>query len=198
MPTFDGPNLLIILDSGVTEVDVEVDLYSDWKEFFKTGTNSRFSIAFRTEGGSPVSPTSNSGSYFYLQNQDGWRIRPPEEDINITVSGNLVAEDVTLPIVVPTVGDFTALVLGLQPISEASLVQAPDLALLRKAHTNRQYLVNVGTEAVPIWKWQTYDDDDTTILVDLDHFVEDPDGAQPIVSAGSVARRSKGGLILPP
>ncbi len=119
MPSFDGENLLITLDAGVTSVDAQTDLYSDWKEFFKTGTNSRFPLAFRASvGGDPLTPGLDAGAYFFLQNQLGWRIRPAEENATITLEGNLIAEDTTLPVVVPTVGAFTVLILGLQPITQ--------------------------------------------------------------------------------
>ncbi|MHC4321741.1 MAG: hypothetical protein ACYST3_05640 [Planctomycetota bacterium] len=80
---------------------------------------------------------------------------------------------------------------------EGALLNEADLALLRKAHTNRQELVNVGTEAVPDWRWRTWDDDDSTLLTDLDHYVQDADGNQIVILDGAVVRRSKGGLILP-
>ena len=118
--TFDGPNLRIIFPSGVTEIDAQ-DLYSRWKDWYKTGTNSRFPIAFTTSGGAGLPGGVDEGRYYTLQNQLGWRIRPPEEDINISVVGNLVPADDTLGttgIVVPTLGGFTALVLGIQPITQ--------------------------------------------------------------------------------
>jgi len=118
MPTFDGENLLIILDSGVTTVNAEIDLYSDWKEWALTGDNVKYPPAFRTIGGDPLSTTINAGSYFFLQNQYGWRIRPPEEDISIEIIGNLVAEDSNLDIITPTLGNFTVLVVGLQAVTQ--------------------------------------------------------------------------------
>ena len=118
MPSFDGTNLIITLDSGVTEVDVEVDLYSDWKEFFKTSDNSKFPLAFRTIGGDPLTPGSDAGAYFFIQNNLGWRIRPPEENTTILLTGNLAPEDSTLPILIPTIGSFQVLIAGLQPITQ--------------------------------------------------------------------------------
>jgi len=108
--TFDGDNLLIVLESGVSEIDAQVDLYSDWKEWFKTGTNSRYPVAFDTTGGDPVGPTQNVGRYFFLRNDNGWRIRPPEEDITINIIGGLYGRDDALDLVVPTVGSYTVLV----------------------------------------------------------------------------------------
>jgi len=119
MPTFDGEALIITLDSGVTEIDSSADLYKEWKLWALDG-NLRFPEALQTSGGEDVIPGSlSSGAYFFLQNQHGWRIRPPEEDINIAVTGNLIAADNTLPIIIPTIGDFTVLITGLQPITQS-------------------------------------------------------------------------------
>jgi hypothetical protein len=121
-PEFDGPNRRIILASGVTLVDVQPDLYSQWKEWVALDDNMKYPPAFRTIGGDPLTASITAGSYYFLQNQDGydWRIRPPEEDINILLTGSLAAEDPDRDIVVPTLGGFTALVLGLQPITQGA------------------------------------------------------------------------------
>lgn len=108
--TFDGENLLVLLPAGQTVVLAERELYSAWKEWVKTATNSRYPLAFRTTAGDPISPTQEQAAGFFIRNDLGWRIRPPEEDINISIEGSLYAEDTTLPIVTPTVGAFTVLV----------------------------------------------------------------------------------------
>jgi hypothetical protein len=120
MPTFDGENLVITLDSGITEVDAEVDLYSEWKAWTLLSDNAKYPPAFRSIGGDPLTPTLNAGSYFFLQNQYGWRLRPPEEDIQISLIGNLVGEDSTLPLFVPTIGAYTATVIGVQPVTQGT------------------------------------------------------------------------------
>lgn len=118
MPTFDGDELVITLDSGVTTIDVELDLYSAWKDWVLLSDNAKYPFAFRTVGGDPLTPGLSAGSYFFLQNQVGWRIRPPEEDINIKVIGNLVGENSDEDVVIPTIGAFTTSVVGLQPITQ--------------------------------------------------------------------------------
>ena len=118
--TFDGINLIITLPPGQILVDTERDLYSAWKRFMLADKeNMRFPIAFRgSEGGTPLTGSLDTGAYFFLQNQFGWRIRPSEEDITINFTGNLVPEDLSLPLIIPTIGDFTVLILGLQPITQ--------------------------------------------------------------------------------
>lgn len=116
--TFDGDNLRIILESGVTEVDIEQDLYSAWKTWFKSSDNSKYAVAFRTFGGDPLSASIDAGAYFIFQNQNGWRVRPAEEDLTVFFNGNIAPEDGDLSIVVPTLGAYTVLLLGLQPITQ--------------------------------------------------------------------------------
>ena len=115
--TFDGPNLRIILDA-VSALDIE-DLYSRWKDFSKTGNNSRFPFAFADSfGGNTLQVGLDAGAYFTLRNDLGWRIRPDEANRTVSVTGNLVAFDSTLPLTVPTTGAFTVLLNGLQPITQ--------------------------------------------------------------------------------
>jgi hypothetical protein len=119
--TFDGPNLRIILPAGENTINVESDLYSAWKQWvLSDSNNASFPPAFRASvGGDPLSPGIESGAYFFLQNQDGWRIRPAEENNTVSVIGNLVAEEPTLALTVPTLGAFTVLLNGLQPITQS-------------------------------------------------------------------------------
>ncbi|MEO2054745.1 MAG: hypothetical protein ABGX83_05540 [Nitrospira sp.] len=142
MPTFDGTNQLIILDAGVTTVDVEQDLYSAWKAWFKTPGNAKFPLAFRgSVAGDPLSLVLDIGGYFFLQNQLGWRIRPAEENATITFTGNLIAQNQALPIFVPTLGAFTVFVNGLQPITQnIDAVVAEQLRL----STGLKYLGETG------------------------------------------------------
>lgn len=118
MPTFDGENLIITLDSGITTVDVEIDLYSEWKEWILLSTNSKYPPAFRTVGGDPLTPGIDAGAYFFIRNDLGWRIKPPEENITVYIVGNLAPEDSGLDVLIPTTGAFTAAIFGLQPITQ--------------------------------------------------------------------------------
>jgi len=108
--TFDGDLLRITLPSATSEIDVQSGLYSDWKEWFKTGTNAKYPIAFETTGGDAISATQEVSPYFFLRNDLGWRIAPAEEDAEVTMVGNLYARDPDLDIFVPTSGDYTVLI----------------------------------------------------------------------------------------
>src|SRR3990170_3865545 len=117
MPTFDGNSLVITLDAGVTIVDAEVNLYKQWKLWQLAG-NLRYPQAFRTFGGDALTGAVDAGAYFMFQNQNGWRIKPPEESITILLTGNIAPEDSALPILIPTIGTYTVLIQGIQPITQ--------------------------------------------------------------------------------
>jgi hypothetical protein len=119
MPIFDGDNLIITLDSGITEVDIVDDVYEPWKDWMLASPlNRRYPAAFRPDGGNPLSSIINQGSYIFLNNLEGWRMKPPEEDITVYLTGNLAVEDNTLPAFIPTTGAFTAAIIGLQPVTQ--------------------------------------------------------------------------------
>jgi len=138
--SFDGDNLIITLNAGGANhtVDIETDVYSDWKVWVKIGTNSKYPPAFRTAAGDPLTPGIDSGGYFFIRNDLGWRIKPAEEDSTITVTGNLVPNDSSLPILIQTTGAFTVGVFGLQPITQA-VDQV--LATFDKQITDVQFLI---------------------------------------------------------
>lgn len=123
MPTFDGENKIITLDTptdGVLNVDV-ADLYSFWKQWAQAndGDELKWLPAFRTIGGDPLGGGLSAGAYFFLQNQAGydWRIISSDDDQTIYYTGNLVAEDPNEELINPTPGR-TVLHLGLQPVTQ--------------------------------------------------------------------------------
>jgi hypothetical protein len=101
--SFDGPAKLIVVNAGITELNVQADLYSAWKVWALLGNNSRYLQAFRSIGGDPMSSTTNVAGYFFLMN--GWRIRPQEADHQLVVTGNLFTEESDNPFI-PTIGDY--------------------------------------------------------------------------------------------
>ena len=116
---FDGPELTIILHAGGSVHTVEwVEVFSRWKEWVK-GTGHQYEPAFDILGGDPLTASLNAGTYVFLRNDLGWRIRPAEEDSTISVIGNIVGRDITLPLFVPTVGAFTVLINGIQQVTQS-------------------------------------------------------------------------------
>lgn len=107
--TFDGDALLIIMSGGTTEIDAQI-LYSDWKEWQLVDDNTKYYEAFRTIGGDPLGGSLEAGDYYFLRNDNGWRIRPQESNHELQINGNLFGNDTTIPIFVPTLGSFQVLV----------------------------------------------------------------------------------------
>lgn len=157
-PEFDGPTLTITLASGITSIDTQADLYSQWKEWVTIGDNAKYPPAFRTIGGDPLTPGITAGAYFFIQNQYGWRIRPPEEDTTIFVEGNLAPEDSSKPIVIPTIGTFRVLIVGLQPITQnvEALLEGQQVAAyngeisIDTVNGTPGTSYPIGTESVPV------------------------------------------------
>ena len=106
--TVDGPNLLLIAQAGVRDVDVQVDLYSDAKEHWLTDSDNRFNFPFRTIAGDPIRAGVIFSDAYFLQN--GWKIRPDEADHSLVFTGNLFLDAGEVgDIIVPTLGAFTVL-----------------------------------------------------------------------------------------
>ena len=189
MPTFDGTNRLITLDSGITSVDVQVDLYSDWKEWVLQG-NGQYPPAFSTLGGEPLSDVESIDGYYFLRNDLGWRIKPPEEDIEITITGNLYGTDPDLPVFITTFGTYDT-VISLQVSSSAKVItvetgtglsaeQDARLTLIEQILRNK-FITDPSTGVATVY------DDAGNVLISGDIF-EDAAGTQPYRGQGAERR----------
>jgi len=121
--TFDGVNRIIDVDFGVTELDAQIDLYSDWKEWvLETGSaNARYTQTFRTAAGDPIGPGKFIAPYFFLLN--GWVIRPHAADHELLIEGNLYADPFTNPIITPSSGSFTVAAIIERAVDAISLIE---------------------------------------------------------------------------
>jgi len=88
--TFDGPNKLILIGYGITDIDIKVDIYSDWKEWAELRDNLKYEAALRTVGGDPTVGSAFLGSTYFLIN--GWRIRTWEGNHELNMDGNLFVD----------------------------------------------------------------------------------------------------------
>jgi len=89
--TFDPSTYHIVVNEGVTELDVQVDIYSAWKEWFASRTNSGNLPAISCIGGEQIDETRTVGRTYFLEN--GWRIQPWYGDYNLVVDGNLYTRE---------------------------------------------------------------------------------------------------------
>ena len=101
--TFDGANLHIALPS-TGAFDVAEDLYSAWKVWLATSDNAKFPPAFDTTGGDSVGAGQEVAPYFFCRNDLGWRIKMPEDNGEIIVSGNLFPRDPSTALFEQTAG----------------------------------------------------------------------------------------------
>lgn len=119
--TFDGPNKLIILSSGTTEVPV-AHLYSRWKEWMLLSDNSKYLPGMRSVGGDPISATKNLGATFFLTN--GWVIRPQEAGHRLTVIGNLYTDPAGSSPFVSTLGAYNVTIeMQVSNLSDSTVAQ---------------------------------------------------------------------------
>jgi hypothetical protein len=95
--TFDGPNKLINLNPGVDTLDVQIDLYSEWKRWAILEFNLKFEQAFRTFGGDQTIAGQFAPRYFFLTN--GWRI-VVDSGADILVGTNLYTDELDSPFIV--------------------------------------------------------------------------------------------------
>ena len=104
--TFDGPNKIIIVNEGVTELDFRVDVYSAWKEWIldPTQVNAKWEEAVSAVGGDPLPGNRLLGTSYFLEN--GWRMRTWEGDHELTVTGNAFTREGD-SLFVPTLNPWT-------------------------------------------------------------------------------------------
>lgn len=148
---FDWVNL-IISGKASGEYEVANDLYSDAKELIvandqaiAAGVPPPFLESIDgarkvggSVGGNPISATQNIAAYFFLNNIDGWRIRPPEENGETVLNGNLFPLDPSLPYILPTVGGFTQLLkLVVSPQSLVTVAEGGGLTANQDARLTR-------------------------------------------------------------
>jgi len=94
--TFNGIDREINILSGVTTLDVQIDLYSEWKRWAVLENNLKFLQAFRTFGGDQTISGQFAPRYFFLTN--GWRIIVDTGE-DITVGVNLFTDELDAPFI---------------------------------------------------------------------------------------------------
>lgn len=89
---FDGESLHIILPA-ITTYSVEANLYSAWKEWVAVGDNAKYPPAFDTTGGDNVGGGQTIAPYMFCRNDLGWRIKMPQANGELAITGNLFPRD---------------------------------------------------------------------------------------------------------
>lgn len=85
--TFDGINKLILINDGETEIDIQKDIYSDWKEWVRLEDNLKYLPPISTVGGEPTIAGQRLDVTYFLIN--GWKIKPYSGTYDLTLIGNI-------------------------------------------------------------------------------------------------------------
>jgi len=89
--TFDGANKLILINEGVFELDVQTDIYSDWKEWVALDENTKYLPPMNTVGGEPTIAGQRLDVTYFLIN--GWKLKPQPGSYDLNIIGNLFDVD---------------------------------------------------------------------------------------------------------
>ena len=116
--TFDGINKIITVNPGVSAINVQIDIYSDWKEWVRLDPanvnptqrvdNSRYEAALRTIGGDPTSGGDFAGDIYFLIN--GWQVQVNEQ---VRFTGALFSDDFSSPFIIAPGGGVESTVSSL-------------------------------------------------------------------------------------
>ena len=168
---FDFVNLIISGKSSGT-FGAEADLYSDWKELVTEnagGIAASVPPAFiesidgtrrvgGSVGGNPIGNNQFISPYFFINNADGWRLKPAEEDGETTITGNLFPLDSNKPFIIATSGAFTQLLrLLVSPQSITSVPVGTGLTALESLYLKEIHALTAGDAVVSM--------DDLTVTI---------------------------------
>jgi hypothetical protein len=175
---------LFIAKAGITSFNVKADLYSDAKEdWLAGGAVMGFDFPIRVIGGDPVGGGVFAGDLYFLR--DGWKLRPDEADHTLTITGNLFLDEGEAgQLVVPTLGDFTVLVMGVRSnlvlgITTTGTAPADIWTYSSRALTDKNgfALSTAGNQAAAVEAWNNA----TRSLTDKNGFALSAAGNQAVV-----------------
>ena len=89
--TFDGPNRLILINEGETSIDMQTEVYSDWKEWVVLEDNLKYYPPLNTVGGEPTVGVERLDVTYFLIN--GWKFKPYAGSYDFQIVGNVFDVD---------------------------------------------------------------------------------------------------------
>jgi hypothetical protein len=88
---FDANNKLILVGSGIRDLDVQIDIYSDAKEDWLVSSELiKFPFPLEGIGGDPITGEKFVTPRFFLAS--GWRIKPDEANHELLITGDLFSD----------------------------------------------------------------------------------------------------------
>ncbi len=115
--TFDGVARTITVNPGVSSINLQIDIYSDWKEWLRMeiagdpairGDTSRYTQALRTIGGDPTTVGEAAGDIYFLINN--WQIVVNER---VSFIGAVFSDNFSTPFIVNPGGGVESVVSSL-------------------------------------------------------------------------------------
>lgn len=106
--TFDtsaAPALYIVLDAAQLTYTAS-EIYTEWK-LWALAENAEWPAAWRPVGGDDAGAGETTPAFFFIRNDNGWRIRKPDGNGEYVIDGNVLAENTSLPTTEEPVGAFT-------------------------------------------------------------------------------------------
>ena len=195
--TFDGINLLVNTPAGVTGMDAQEDFYEPWKVFLNTPgvggeSNRGFPQLFRPIAGDDITAGFKYLGMFFMQNQNGWRMRLPDENITLTITGNMALQDTSVPFFTPRAGRTGAILglptfattaeTGISGLTAAESLTIAKIDVIEDIARNR-YVINRVTN-----KLEIYNKASSALLFAIPLF-EDAGGVTPVGPASTVIDR---------
>lgn len=108
---WDTTNKIIRVKDGITDIDIQVDFYSDGKEDWLVSEDlSKFEFPFRVVGGDDLAPGKIITPKYFLKAP--WVIKPYEGNHELTMDGDLFSnESPPSGLTMATSGAYTATIL---------------------------------------------------------------------------------------
>lgn len=89
MFNFNGNTKVITLTTGTVSVSVR-DLWSRWVDWFLTGDNSKYPLAFVNVGGDSIDATAGTSIPIYAFLMNGWKIKPQEANHTLSINDGIL------------------------------------------------------------------------------------------------------------
>jgi hypothetical protein len=148
--TFDGIYKIIYVNEGETDLNVQSDLYSNWKEWVQVRDNAKYEQAFTAIGGQPISDVQSVGITYFLEN--GWRIQPWPGNYVLTIDGNLYTREAGQNPIISVSGVSTSLTRS----NLVDIIYAANTASVTLSNTEYSVIAdNVWDEVIDVPKSQT-------------------------------------------
>ena len=88
---FDGENKTVQINTGETDINFEIDIYQEWKQWVVAG-NTQYAPYIKKIGGNEiVDSTLYLPSAYLIYN--GWKIIPQQANHILTITGNVFTQD---------------------------------------------------------------------------------------------------------